>query len=281
MATRDLELARLAFKNKDINMVKKAHAATNPDEDDDSWATCDHKHDENHSRSGDYIKSAVYGGLDGMITTFSVVMASEGAGLLPIIVLTMGVANLIGDGISMALGDYLSSKSEQDFQKLERQREEWEVENNPNGEKKEMYELYVEKGMDPEDAKQMVNLLAKNKKVWVDVMMVEELGLIPEEESPVKNAIITFFSFCIFGVIPILPYIIGEIGSWENNLFWWSLGLTIVALWTLGILKSRVTQQSWVKSGLETFIMGALAAAASYIIGYIFEQTVSGYDSSA
>lgn len=124
---------------------------------------------------------------------------------------------------------------------MERKREEWEVKNNPNGEKKEMYELYCEKGMEPEDAKQMVKLLSKNHKVWVDVMMVEELGLIPDEESPVKNAIVTFCSFCLFGIIPLLPYIIGKIASSENGLFYWSIGLTCVALWSLGIAKSRVT----------------------------------------
>lgn len=71
-------------------------------------------------------------------------MAVEGASLAAGVVLAMGIANLIGDGLSMALGDYLSTKSEQEFQKLERQREEWEVENNPNGEKKKCLN-YIEK----------------------------------------------------------------------------------------------------------------------------------------
>mmetsp|Transcript_75 Transcript_75/g.11 ORF Transcript_75/g.11 Transcript_75/m.11 type:complete len:102 (+) Transcript_75:158-463(+) len=101
MATRDLKEARLAFKNKDIELVKRAH--NNP-------TTGEHK--ESHASEGAYIKSAVYGGLDGMITTFSVVMAVEGAELAAIVVVALGVANLIGDGLSMALGDYLSTKSE-------------------------------------------------------------------------------------------------------------------------------------------------------------------------
>ena len=80
----------------------------------------DHKvidHPEKHRSGGDLIKSAVYGGLDGMITTFSVVMAAAGSGLNPIVVLAMGVANLIGDGLSMGLGDWLSTKTAHDWYK--------------------------------------------------------------------------------------------------------------------------------------------------------------------
>lgn len=119
MASRDLELARKAFKDGNVDLLRQAHkvsksenAGNEVDEDEELWATEKYHHNEEHSKSGDFIKSAVYGGLDGMITTFSVVMASEGASLTTIVVLTMGIANLIGDGISMALGDYLSSKAE-------------------------------------------------------------------------------------------------------------------------------------------------------------------------
>ena len=58
------------------------------------------------------------------------------------VVLAMGIANLIGDGISMALGDFISTKSEAEFTINERNREAWEVENNPDGEKKEMIDIY-------------------------------------------------------------------------------------------------------------------------------------------
>jgi len=90
--------------------------------------------------------------------------------------------------MSMAMGDYLSTKSEIEFQNSERKREEWEVENNPEGEKVEMQELYQQKGMSEEDAKLITNTLAKHKKAWVDVMMAEELGLLSSDENPVKNA---------------------------------------------------------------------------------------------
>lgn len=91
-------------------------------------------HEESHSTAGGYVKSAVYGGMDGLITTYSVVAGVAGSGLSPYVVIALGVANLIADGLSMSLGDYIGTKSEQEFARLERKREKWEVENNPQGE---------------------------------------------------------------------------------------------------------------------------------------------------
>ena len=88
----------------------------------------------------------MYGGLDGIITTFAVVAGVAGASLSAGVVLILGFANLIADGISMAIGDYLSSKSEREYEAAERKREAWEVEHYPEGEKKELVELYEAQG---------------------------------------------------------------------------------------------------------------------------------------
>lgn len=133
------------------------------------------------------------------------------------------------------------------------------------------YFFYNKKGMSEEDAEKMVDILAKNPKVWVDVMMVEELGLIPDDENPIKNAIVTFLSFCFFGLIPILPYIVGEIANAKRFLFGASMIITGCALWGLGIIKSKFTTKNWFMSGLETFIVGVIAAGASFLIGLAFE----------
>ena len=77
--------------------------------------------------------------------------------------------------------------------------EKWEVDNYPEGEKQEMVELYMEKGIPKKDAESMTKILSKHKKAWVDIMMVEELGLMKDNGSPVKNALVTFGSFSIFG----------------------------------------------------------------------------------
>jgi VIT1/CCC1 family predicted Fe2+/Mn2+ transporter len=258
MLTRNLDKAREAYKNKDISASINAHKNSSP------------KADENHSTAGQYIKSLIYGGLDGIITTFAVVAGVAGAALSPGVVLILGIANLIADGLSMAIGDFLSTKAEMEFQQAERNREAWEVEHFPEGEKQELLELYIARGLSEEDAKTVTDIVSKNKETWVDIMMVEELGIIQEEESPLKNALVTFVSFILFGFIPVATYVVSRlIPSFKPDTFVLSCILTSLTLFSLGALKVKVTGKNWVKSGFEMLIVGGLAAGAAYAIGIL------------
>ncbi len=253
MISRNLDTAREAFKNRDVQASKRAHYAA----------------PENHTQEhGQYIKSVIYGGLDGIITTFAVVAGVAGASLSSGIVLILGFANLFADGLSMAIGDYLSTKAENEYNAAERQREEWEVDNYPEGEKQELVELYFDKGIDKNDAKTMVDIIAKNKKAWVDIMMVEELGIIEANESPLKNAVATFLSFAVFGFVPLLAFVLARLLPHMSGLaFFAASTMTGLTLFTLGALKVRITQRPWLLSGLEMLLVGGLAAAAAYGIG--------------
>ncbi len=256
MITRSLEQAKEAYKKKSVNDTVSAHEA--------KFAQ------ERHSGQGQYIKSAVYGGLDGIITTFAVVAGVAGAELAAGVVLILGFANLIADGLSMAIGDFLSTKSENEYHKAEREREAWEVENYPEGEKQELVEIYTDKGMTKQDAETMVSLISKNKQAWVDIMMVEELGIVESTESPLKNAVVTFLSFAVFGLIPILAYVLAyPFAFFRQNTFAVACALTLLTLFTLGAVKVKVTGKHFLKSGLETVTVGGLAAFAAYLVGHL------------
>lgn len=255
---RNLKKAREAYKNKNIKATIKAHNSA----------------PEQHKKEGKYIKSFVYGGLDGIITTFAVVAGVTGAALNSGIVLILGFANLIADGISMGIGDYLSTKSEKEFQENERKREEWEVENYPEGEKKEMMEIYSNKGVLKKDASKMVSILSKYKKVWVDVMMLEELGIIENKNSPFRNGLATFISFVVFGFVPLISYILMLIFNLNFNTFIIAGFLTGITLFILGALKAKITGRKWFVSGLEMFIVGGIAATAAYLIGNILSKLI-------
>ena len=165
MVSRDLNAAKDAFSNADVAASRAAHDA--------------HGEAGHAGEAGKYVKSLVFGGLDGTITTFAVVAASKGGSLSANVVLLMGFANLVADGLSMGFGDYLSSKAELSTAKTEKKREKWELENYPEGEKKEMIELYMARGVSEDDATLVIETLAKYKNFFLDLMMVEEPGSCP------------------------------------------------------------------------------------------------------
>ncbi len=252
MITRNLDKAREAYAKRDAQLSKAAHSEAK----------------ETHQKKGQYLKNVVYGGLDGIITTFAIVSGVAGASLSANIVLILGFANLLADGFSMAVGDFLSSKSENEFQSAERQREEWEVDNFPEGEKKEMVELYVSKGMDKKDAEKAVGLLSKNKQLWVDVMMAEELGIVESAESPLKGSIATFSSFVLLGFMPLVSYVFsGAVPFFRLHSFLVASVLTASILFLLGALKVKFTGRNWFVSGLEMMIVGGIAAILAYAVG--------------
>ena len=118
---------------------------------------------------------------------------------------------MIGDGLSMAVADYLGTKSDDEYMLQEEQREREEIENDLEAEKVEMVQLYEEMNLEPAVAKEIVEIISKNKEGFLKIMMIEELQLIAGEENPITNSIVTFLSFCIFGLTPIIPSIIAKI----------------------------------------------------------------------
>jgi len=157
----------------------------------------------------------------------------------------------------------------------ERERESWEVDNNPIGEKEEMLEIYDKKGLSKKDSKEMVKILSKNKEFWVDTMMHEELGLELGDESPAKHGIVTFSSFLLFGLIPLVIYLLGAIFRWNiPHGFLYTSILAGIAMFFLGSLKTRITGKNWIRSGFETLVVGGIAAGAAYLVGWILDGIV-------
>ena len=263
MPTRDLQAAREAYKSKDPRLSELAHArAIN--------GAAPEMHDRGQGR---YVKSFIYGGLDGTITTFAVVAGVAGAHLSTGIVLILGFANLFADGFSMAMGDYLSSKAEREYGEAERRREEWEVEHYPDGEKREMVEIYTEKGVPENDARAMVNTLSRHKKAWVDVMMAEELGIFEDTTSPIKNSLVTFGAFVFFGFVPLVTYLlVGVSAFFAAHAFGTACALTALTLFVLGALKMKITDRKWYAAGLEMLLVGGFAAAVAYGVGAALEK---------
>lgn len=227
---------------------------------------------EQHKKGGDRLKTCLFGGLDGIITTFAVVAGAGGGGLSQGVVLVMGFSSLVADALSMGVGDALSSKSEGEVALRERQREEWEFDNFPEGEVKEMVEIYEAKGLSHTDAELIVTTMAKYPKFFVDIMMRDELGMEPPDEDSkfdyLRSGLYCFTSFLICGSVPLIGYVaFMPLTNDQDVLFTISCALTMCTLFILGALKSRFTLHTWWRSGLEVLFVGGACAATAYAIG--------------
>ena len=161
------------------------------------------------------IEDFVYGATDGAVTTFAVVAGVVGAELSPSIILILGFSNLFADGFSMAIGNYLGSKSQKGYIEKEKRRKEWEIDNLVEQEKQEIKDIYKEKGFKEEILEEIVRVITSKKKVWIDTMMKEELGLIEDKKQPLDAAITTFAAFNLVGVIPLIPFIFLYLSGFE------------------------------------------------------------------
>ena len=132
-----------------------------------------HGKDEHHSSTGEYIKSSVYGGLDGLVTTLIIVISGVGNSSSPDTILALGVASMIGDGLGMAVADYLGTKSDDEYMCQEEERQRQEIEDDMEAEKAEMILLYEEMGLEKAVASEIVQILSKNKEGFLKIMMIE------------------------------------------------------------------------------------------------------------
>lgn len=217
-----------------------------------------------------YLSDFVYGGIDGAVTTFAVVAGVTGAALSPTIVLILGFANLLADGFSMAVGNYLSTKSRKEFADKIRKSEEHSVHTVPEEEREEIREIYSGKGFSGQHLKDAVDIITADKKVWVDTMMKDEFGILEDQASPLRSGAVTFVSFNVIGFIPLLAYVLAYfVPDISGRTFEFSVVLTSVALFIVGSIKARVVDKEWYAAGAETFLIGGMAAVIAYLVGYL------------
>ncbi|HSR47430.1 MAG TPA: VIT1/CCC1 transporter family protein [Anaerolineales bacterium] len=231
--------------------------------------------EEHAGAGGQYIGDLVYGGLDGIVTTFAIVSGVAGAALGSEVILILGLANLLADGFSMASGAYLSTKSETELYEREYARERWEVEHFPEGERTELLELYKVRGYTDQEASALVGIQSRDPERWVKAMMVDELGMIPDERNPLASAFATLAAFVVAGSLPLLVYVVGLFVPIDSlTAFVASTILAGVALFGLGAAKVFITRNNPLRSGLEMLAVGGLAAAVAYAVGALLKGLV-------
>ncbi|MGH1467727.1 MAG: VIT1/CCC1 transporter family protein [Bdellovibrionales bacterium] len=234
----------------------------------------DHEHDTNsilnrlrNMGKYSYLKDLVYGGIDGTVTTFAVVAGVVGAGLSTKAILILGVANLLADGFSMAMSNYMGTATENQELDLLCKFESEQIDKNPKGETQEVRHILEEKGFSGKLLEENIKFYTADKVRWVGLMIQSEYGLSGRPSSAGKAAIATFLAFVFFGSLPLISYIF----SFKDPFFCSSV-LSIVSFALVGSFKSKWTVENSFVSAAKTVVVGVLASSIAYFVGDLIES---------
>ena len=223
-------------------------------------------------RGGGGVRDMIFGANDGLVSTLAFVVGAFGAFTDPYIVLLTGIAELFAGTISMAVGSYQSSKSELEVLERESQRKKVKKGKTPKEERVELIKFYQAEGFKKGEAEAIVDRIAGKKELPTQAGTLEELGLAPKElGNPVKAGVLCGVSFGLAALVPILPFVF-PISSLEALIA--SIIGTVATLFGVGAMKTIFSRKSWVRSGLEMMVIGASAAAITYVIGTLFSMII-------
>jgi VIT1/CCC1 family predicted Fe2+/Mn2+ transporter len=212
--------------------------------------------------SGGWLRAAVFGAMDGLVTNIALIAGVGGGGVSPHSIVLTGVAGLVAGAISMGLGEYTSVQTQNEQVQAEVAKERRELERNPAAEARELAAAWTARGLDPDLARQVAEALARNPAEAVRVHAQEELGIDPHETpSPWVAAGSSFLCFSIGALVPLLPYLLGFVELWV------ALAAGGVGLFVAGALTARFTNRRWWRSGLRQLLLGGAAAGITYLIG--------------
>jgi vacuolar iron transporter family protein len=221
-------------------------------------------HIEGHFESSETVRDIVIGLSDGLTVPFALAAGLSGAVASSRIVVLAGLAEIAAGSIAMGLGGYLAARGDAEHYVSERQREEHEIVNRTHDEEEEIYEIFQQYSVPRSSAASVLEALKQNPTAWVDFMMRFELGL----EEPARNrahrsALTIAASYIAGGLIPLLPYMLVQSNFAALRL---SVVITLLALAVFGALKGRLVGTGWLRSAIQTVMIGGAAAATAYAL---------------
>lgn len=212
--------------------------------------------------SGGWLRPAVFGAMDGLVTNIALIAGVGGGGVSAKSVVLTGAAGLVAGAISMGLGEYTSVRTQNEQVAHEVAKERHELERNPEVEAEELAAMWIKRGLPPDLARQVATAVGANPDEALRVHAQEELGVDPHEmPSPWVAAFSSFLCFSGGALVPLLPYLLGAAALWL------SLLVGGAGLFVAGVFTSRFTSRTWWGSGLRQLALGMAAAGATYLIG--------------
>lgn len=225
----------------------------------------EHDDFEEHMAFRNYMRDLILGANDGLVSLFALVLGIAGGGQNPDIILLAGIAGAVAGGISMAIGEYLSTKSQEQVYDTEMKIEREHIQDHPEHEITELYEFYQKKGFEGRLLEEVVTTISSDKEIFLKEMMMAEFGIIEEERrSPIMATIIVGIAFLVGSALPVIPFFFVD-NTLDGIIF---SGITSsIGLFSVGAMKSWITRTSLFGGGGENFLMGIAGAAITYVIG--------------
>ncbi len=221
----------------------------------------------------DYVAEIVYGGVDGIVTTFAIIAASAGAGLSSTVIFVLGFANLLADGFSMGVSAYLAKRAEQDELARNRRKLDKTLNNDEKSEKEVKSHLssYGLKGSILTESAKRITKTKSTRKSFLQ----RHNSVADDPEQPVLVGLFTFIAFMIVGSLPIIIYVFDVAAGIDvTNAFLVSCISALIAFTLVGYFRGRVTHSSKTKAIIETVLLGAIAAVIAYGAGYFLDGLV-------
>jgi VIT1/CCC1 family predicted Fe2+/Mn2+ transporter len=221
--------------------------------------------DHHRDVTGGWLRPAVFGMSDGLVSNTALIMGVAGAGVKAHAVVLTGLAGLAAGAFSMAAGEYVSVASQTELTRAEIELEKAELARVPQAEQRELAKIYEERGLEPALAAEVAKQLSRDPEVTWRIHAREELGVDPDDlPSPWVASGSSFVAFAIGAVLPLLPYLLGASTKAA------SIVVAVLGLFGTGALVSRFTTRSWYYAGTRQLGLGAAAALVTYAIGSAF-----------
>jgi VIT1/CCC1 family predicted Fe2+/Mn2+ transporter len=210
------------------------------------------------------MRDFVFGFGDGVNTSLGLAAGVGGAAVSSDLIILATLVAMFTGAKAMAVQNYLAVKSQRELLTSEINRENWEIENKPKDERKEIEDIYKAKGFTGKDLEMIVDKITSDKKVWLDTMLTVELNLnLGILGHPIKSALRKFGAFLVGGILPIIPFFFS---SGITPLFI-AIGISLTASFVVGAVKSRMANTSLIKGGIEMAGLGTGIALIGYGVG--------------
>jgi vacuolar iron transporter family protein len=219
-------------------------------------------HHDHRDVTGGWLRPAVFGAMDGLISNFSLISGFSGAQASRHLLILSGLGGLVAGAFSMAVGEFVSVASQSDLARAEIAVERHELEHNAAAEQAELADLYVSRGVDRELALEVARQLSRDPAQALEIHTREELGVSANDlPSPYLAAGSSFASFSVGAALPLLPFLLGASALWPAAV------VAGLALLFTGAVVARITARPLWYGGLRQLILGAVAAAVTFGVG--------------